>query len=67
MTCKKFSGKTEQKQEAGIMKNVMLSCVMPSLLFDEKTCFIRLPPNTLQKFWQIVTVPQTRTQIQKKA
>jgi NAD-dependent dihydropyrimidine dehydrogenase PreA subunit len=29
---------------------------MPSLLLlDEKICFIRLPPDTLQNFWQIIT------------
>jgi len=27
---------------------------MPSLLMDEKICFIRLLPNTLQNFWQVI-------------
>jgi hypothetical protein len=27
---------------------------MPSLLLDEKICFIRLPPATLQNFWQVI-------------
>jgi hypothetical protein len=27
---------------------------MPSLILDEKICFIRLPANTLQNFWQVV-------------
>jgi hypothetical protein len=27
---------------------------MPSLLLDEKICFIRLPPDTLQNFWQVI-------------
>jgi hypothetical protein len=34
-TCQKFSGKMEAKQDWDIMKNEM-----PSLLMDEKTCFI---------------------------
>jgi hypothetical protein len=34
----------------GIMKNEM-----PSLLLDEKICFIRLPPDTWQNFWQVIT------------
>jgi hypothetical protein len=65
MTCQKFSGETEVKQEGGIMKNKMISqkCKkqskqergftkneMPSLLLNEKICFIKLPPNTLQNF-----------------
>jgi hypothetical protein len=25
------------------------------LLLDEKICFIRLPPDTLQNFWQVIT------------
>jgi hypothetical protein len=29
---------------------------MPSLVLDEKICFIRLPPDTLQNFWQVITV-----------
>jgi hypothetical protein len=37
------------KQEGDIMKNEM-----SSLLLDEKTCFIRLPPDKLQNFWQVV-------------
>jgi hypothetical protein len=49
-TCEKFSGKMEAKQEGDIMKNEM-----PSLLLDEKTCFIRLPPDKLQNFWQVIT------------
>ncbi len=28
---------------------------MPSLLLDEKTCFIRLPTDKLQNFWQVIT------------
>jgi len=31
------------------MKNEMLS-----LLLDEKTCFIRLPIDKVQKFWQVI-------------
>jgi len=27
---------------------------MPSLLMDEKNCFIRLVPNTLQNFWRVI-------------
>jgi hypothetical protein len=27
---------------------------MPSLLLDEKISFIRLPPDTLQNFWQVI-------------
>jgi hypothetical protein len=51
-TCQKFSGETKAKQEGGIMKNEMLS-----LLLDEKICFLkRLPPDTLQNFWQLITV-----------
>jgi hypothetical protein len=40
-TCQKF-----------IMKNGMPFL----LLLDEKICFIRLPPYTLQNFWQVITV-----------
>ncbi len=29
---------------------------MPSLLLDEKICFIRLPLDTLQNFWQVITL-----------
>jgi hypothetical protein len=29
---------------------------MPSLLLDEKICFIRLPLDTVQNFWQIITL-----------
>jgi hypothetical protein len=51
-TCQKFSGETKAKQEGGIKKNEM-----PSLLLDEKICFLkRLPPDTLQNFWQVITV-----------
>jgi hypothetical protein len=28
---------------------------MASLLLDERICFIRLPPDTLQNFWQFIT------------
>ncbi len=38
------------KTGGGIMKNKM-----PSLLLDEKICFIRLLPDTLQNFWQVIT------------
>jgi len=48
-TCQKFSGKMEAKQDGDIMKTEM-----PSLLMDEKTCFIRLPPDKLQNFWQVI-------------
>ncbi len=61
MTYHKFGGEIEEKQEADITKNDI-----PSLLLDEKISFIRLPLNTLQMFWQVDIVPQTRTQIQKK-
>jgi hypothetical protein len=27
---------------------------MPSLLLDEKICFIRLPPDTLQNSWKVI-------------
>jgi hypothetical protein len=27
---------------------------MPSLLLDEKICFIKLCPDTLQNFWQLI-------------
>jgi hypothetical protein len=47
LTCQKFSGETEQ--EGGIM-----TYKMASLLLDEQICFIRLPPDTLQNFWQII-------------
>jgi hypothetical protein len=51
-TCQKFSGETEAQQEVwGIMKNEM-----PSLILDGKICFIRLPPDKLQNFWQVVTM-----------
>jgi hypothetical protein len=42
---------------------------MPSLLLDEKICFIRLPPDTLQNFWQVITRVWNRlvwTGVQKK-
>jgi hypothetical protein len=26
------------------------------LLLDEKICFIRLPPDTLQNFWQVISL-----------
>jgi hypothetical protein len=48
--CQKFSA--EAKQDGGITKNKM-----PSL--DEKICFIRLPPDTLQNVWQVVTLEKT--------
>jgi len=32
---------------------------MPSLLLDEKTCVIRLPPDTLQNFWQVMMLGST--------
>jgi hypothetical protein len=50
-TCQKFSGKMEAKQDGDIMKNEMPS----SLHLDEKTCFVRLPPDKLQNFWQVIT------------
>jgi hypothetical protein len=53
-TCQKFSGETQVKQEGGIMKNKM-----PSLLLDEKKCFIRLPLDTLQNFWQVIIVSKS--------
>jgi hypothetical protein len=28
---------------------------MTSLLLHEKRCFIRLPPDTLQNFWHVIT------------
>jgi hypothetical protein len=27
---------------------------IPSMLLDEKVCFIRLSPDTLQNFWQVI-------------
>jgi hypothetical protein len=45
----KWTPKNEENQanrEGGIMKNEM-----PSQLLDEKICFIRLPPDTLQNSW----------------
>lgn len=27
---------------------------MPSLLMDDKICFVRLVPNTLQNFWHVI-------------
>jgi hypothetical protein len=36
-------------REVGFMKNEI-----PSLLMDEKVCFMRLSPDTLQNFWQVI-------------
>jgi hypothetical protein len=44
-------GENQANTEGGAMKNEM-----PSLLLDEKKCSIRLPPNTLQIFWQIIMI-----------
>ncbi len=41
----------QANREEGIMKNEM-----PSLLLDEIICFMRLPPNTLQNFWQVIMI-----------
>jgi hypothetical protein len=49
--CKDLPESTEAKQEGGIMKNEM-----PSVLLDEKICLIKLPTDTLQNFWQVITV-----------
>jgi hypothetical protein len=38
-------GENKANREGGIMKNKMAS-----VLLDEKICFIRLPPDTLQNF-----------------
>jgi hypothetical protein len=38
-----------RRNKRGIMKNEM-----PSLLLDVKIPFIRLLPNTLQNFWQVI-------------
>jgi hypothetical protein len=40
--------KKRRNRRGGIMKNEM-----PSLLLDEKICFIRLSPDTWQNFWQV--------------
>jgi hypothetical protein len=40
----------EETGRGAIMKKEMAS-----LLLDEKICFIRLPPHTLQNFWQVIT------------
>jgi hypothetical protein len=47
LVCIQTGLKTDIRGETGgaIMKNEM-----PSLLVDEKLCFIRLPPDTLQNF-----------------
>jgi hypothetical protein len=47
--CPPQNGENEANREWCIMKNEM-----PSLLLHEKTCFIRLPPDTLQNFWQVI-------------
>jgi hypothetical protein len=36
-------------REVGFMKNEI-----PSLLMDEKVCFMRLSPDTQQNFWQVI-------------
>jgi hypothetical protein len=53
-TCQKFSGETQAKQEGSIMESEMAAV----LLLDEKMCFIRLSPDTLQNFWQLITRSQ---------
>jgi hypothetical protein len=52
MTCQKHpkNGENHANRERGIMKNEM-----SSVLLDEKICFIRLSPDTLQSFWQVIT------------
>jgi hypothetical protein len=50
--CKDLPEITEAKQEGGIMKTEMPS----SVLLDEKICLLRLPTDTLQNFWQVITV-----------
>jgi hypothetical protein len=42
--------KIQWRNLGGIMKNVM-----PSLLLDGKTCFIKLPLDTLQNFREVIT------------
>jgi hypothetical protein len=37
------------EEEGGIMKNEM-----PSLLLDEKICFLKLPPDILENLWQVI-------------
>jgi hypothetical protein len=37
-------------RERGIMKNEV-----SSVLLDEKICFIRLSPDTLQNLWRVIT------------
>jgi hypothetical protein len=44
------NGENHANRERGIMKNEM-----SSVLLDEKICFIRLSPDTLQSFWQVIT------------
>jgi hypothetical protein len=44
------NGENLADSEGGLMKNDM-----PSLPLDERICFIRLPPGTLQNFWQVIS------------
>ncbi len=44
------NGESHANRERGILKNEM-----SSMLLDEKICFERLSPDTLQNFWQDIT------------
>jgi hypothetical protein len=43
------NGENHANRERGIMKNEI-----SSVLLDEKIYFIRLSPDTLQNFWQVI-------------
>jgi hypothetical protein len=44
--CPSKNAENEANREGGIMKKET-----PHMVLDEKICFIRLPPDTLQNFW----------------